>query len=91
MISLDSVPIPCSGFTVREIGDEIIFIAEDGDELHTLDEVGCFIWKNIDGKNSLMTILNSICKEYDVEKSKAELDLKVFVLKLKDKGIIDFK
>ncbi len=89
MISLDSVPMPCSGFTVREIGDEIIFIAEDGDELHTLDEVGCFIWKNIDGNCSLMTILDRICNEYEVEKSRAVKDLEEFILKLNEKGLID--
>jgi len=88
MVSLETVPVAVDKYTVREIADETIFMADEGDELHTLDEVGSFIWKAIDGNKSLLTILNEICDEYDVERDVAENDLKKFISELTDKGIL---
>ena len=88
MVTLDNIPVPCDGFAIRELGNEIIFIADAGDELHSLDETGTFIWRNIDGSNSLSIILESICDEYEVERSRAEKDLKKFIRKLKEKGLV---
>ncbi len=88
MINPDDILVPCKGFAVRELGDEIIFIAEEGDEMHTLDEIGSSIWRNIDGKCSVMSILDSICKEYSVERSIAERDLIRFIEELMQKKIL---
>ena len=88
MVSLETVPVAVDKYTVREIADETIFMADEGDELHTLDEVGSFIWKAIDGNKSLLTILNEICDEYDVERNVAENDLMNFINGLAEKGII---
>ena len=90
-MNMDNIPVPCDGFAIRDLGDEIIFVAETGDEMHSLDETGMFIWKNIDGGNSLLTILNKICKEYEVEKTVAENDLKEFIHELLNKGILTLK
>ncbi len=88
MVSLETVPVAVDKYTVREIADETIFMADEGDELHTLDEVGSFIWKAIDGNKSLLTILNEICDEYDVERDKAKNDLMNFIGELAEKGIL---
>lgn len=88
MVSLETVPVAVDKYTVREIADETIFMADEGDELHTLDEVGSFIWKAIDGNKSLLIILNEICDEYDVERDVAENDLKKFIGELTEKGIL---
>jgi len=88
MVSLETVPVAVDKYTVREIAEETIFMADEGDELHTLDEVGSFIWKAIDGNKSLLTILNEICDEYDVERTVAENDLMKFINELAEKGIV---
>ena len=88
MVSLETVPVAVDKYTVREIADETIFMADEGDELHTLDEVGSFIWKAIDGNKSLLSILNELCDEYDVERNVAENDLMNFISDLAEKGIL---
>ncbi len=88
MITLDSIPVPVNGLCVRELGDTIIIITEKGDELHSLDETGGFIWQQINGSAPVRDILENICQEYNVERTRAEHDLSLFLESLKDKNLI---
>jgi hypothetical protein len=88
MIHTDTIPVPAKGLSVRELGDAIIIINENGDEIHTLDEVGSFIWQTIDGRCSFNDILAKLCGEYEVEKPTAEEDLRKFLELLKEKKLI---
>lgn len=88
MINLESILIPCEGFCVREIGDEIIILPKDGSKLHNINEAGRFIWNKIDGKVNLAAILKSLCEEYEVDESLAEKDLLLFADGLLLKGIV---
>ncbi len=90
MENLGVVPVPAEGLTIRQIGNETIILTEEGEELHTLDETGTFVWKAIDGKKSLSRILDLICLEYEVTHEGARDDLIVFLEALKGKGIISF-
>jgi len=91
MVNLDMIPVPGDSFCVREIGEETIFLAESGDELHCLDEVGTFIWKAIDGQRSLADILDRVCDEYEVSREAAQRDLTRFIRELAEKGIVTLK
>jgi len=90
MENLGAVPVPAEGLTVRQIGKETIILTEAGQELHTLDETGTFVWSAIDGKKSLSQILDLICVECEVTHERARDDMFVFVEALKGKGIISF-
>lgn len=88
MENLGAVPTPAEGLTVRQIGNETIILTGAGEELHTLDETGTFVWRAIDGKKNLNQILDLICAEYEVTHGRARNDLIMFVEALKEKGII---
>ena len=88
MIHTDTIPVPVKGLSVRELGDAIIIINENGDEMHSLDEVGSFIWQTIDGRCSFNDILARLCGEYEVKKPTAEEDLRKFLTLLMDKKLI---
>jgi len=88
MIHTDTIPIPIKGLSVRELGNAIIIINENGDEMHSLDEVGSFIWQTIDGTSSFKDILAKLCGEYEVEKPTAEEDLRKFLTLLNEKKLI---
>ena len=90
MKNLGAVPVQAEGLTVRQIGKETIILTDAGEELHTLDENGTFVWSAIDGKKSLSQILDLICVEYEVAHERARDDLVVFVEALKGKDIISF-
>jgi hypothetical protein len=88
MLTLDSVPVPVGSFCVREIDDETIFLGESGVEIHSINTVGTFIWKAIDGVRTLGGILDRLCDEYQVARETAERDLLRFVHALEQKGIV---
>lgn len=88
MENLGAVPVQNDSLTIRQIGKETIILTEEGEELHTLDETGTFIWLAIDGKKSLGQILDMLCAEYDVTYDRAKEDLLVFTETLMNKGII---
>jgi hypothetical protein len=90
MKDLSAVPVPAEGLTVKRIGKETIILTESGEELHTLDETGTFVWSAIDGKRTLRQILDILCTEYDVNREKAQKDLLLFVEALGEKEIVRF-
>ena len=88
MTSLQAIPRVNSDFTVRDVGDEMIFISSKGDMLHTLDSVGAFIWRNVDGKRSVNDILHILLESYDVVVATAEKDLIRFFDELEQKNLV---
>ena len=76
-----------SHFATRIVGSELILVPvkkniADMDELFTLNEVGSFIWTNINGQNSIEDIVSKIAEEFEVEESTAKTDLEEFLKKL---------
>jgi len=69
----------------------MIFLAPQGDRVHSLDEMGSSIWEMVDGDRNLAEILEKICGEYEVETSVAEADLLIFMDGLLIKELISFK
>ena len=90
MKNLSAVPVPAAGLTVKQIGTETIILTESGEQLHTLDQTGTYVWSEIDGKKSLGQILDGICDEYDVSRERAQADLIEFIGALEEKQIIIF-
>jgi hypothetical protein len=86
--TLQSIPAANPAFTVRDIGDETVIISEKGDMLHTLNEVGTAIWRNIDGKRSVQELLGLLLGEFDVPETKARGDILGFLKELESKEII---
>ena len=88
MNELEAVPVPAEDLTVRRIGKETIILTISGEELHTLDETGTFVWSAIDGRTPLFRILDAVCLEYKVNRRTAGKDLLAFIMALQEKGII---
>jgi pyrroloquinoline quinone biosynthesis protein D len=87
---IERIPEQSREFTVRDIGDETIFISEKGDKLHTLNDVGSFIWRSIDGKRSVGEIVNLLMDEYDVPLETAREDTERFLTDLEKQGIVHY-
>ncbi len=89
MLSPSTILTARDAFVVRQIGDETIFLSEDGEQIHMLDEVGTFIWNSIDGNRSVKDILDRLCAEFEVSADVAEHDLLEFVGELAGKGMVE--
>ena len=78
MVALDNILAHNPDCPVREIGDGLIIMAPQGETTHSLENIGAFIWNEIDGTKDLAAILVAILASYDVDKATAEADLLQF-------------
>ena len=89
VIAMTSVYSRNEDCPVREIGDGLVIMAPAGDVTHSLEDIGAFIWRQLDGKMSLDGVLEAITTEYEVERGVAETDLLVFINELLSTNIIN--
>ena len=80
-------------FVFRKIGDEMILVpiknnVGDMGSIYNFNELAAFVWENLDGKDRLQDIKNSIVEEFEVSAQQAEEDLCEFVDDLKEIGAI---
>jgi hypothetical protein len=88
MIAMASVFARNEDCPVREIGDGLVIMAPAGDVTHSLEDIGAFIWRQLDGALDLDAVLDAIEREYDVERDVAAADLQIFVSELLAADII---
>jgi len=76
-----------SNFASRNVGGELVLVPiknniADMKKLITLNEVGAFIWENIDDKNSVKDIANLVMAEFDTDIETAQKDTLDFLEQL---------
>lgn len=74
-------------FATRLVGNELILVpikskVMDMNELFTLNEVGCFIWEQINEYNTEMDIVGAVISEFDVDEQMARKDVSSFLSRL---------
>ena len=77
----------------RDIAGETIIVpvknnVGDLNSIYTLNEIGTFIWRLIDGATSTTQIVNAICEEYDVQSEEAEKDVVTLTSSLEAAGLV---
>ena len=87
-MELTNVFAPAESCPVREVGDGFVILATDGETTHSLDGLGAFIWKRLDGQRDLASVLADIVAEYDVPTDTATRDLLEFMAALHEAGLI---
>lgn len=73
---------------VREIGSGFVIMAPTGDTTHSLEDLGAFIWRHLDGEKDLQSIQEDITREYEVDEKTARNDLIAFITQLQEAGLI---
>jgi hypothetical protein len=76
-----------SQFATRLVGKELIIVPLKGsvldmNELFTLNEVGSFIWEQINGINTENDIVKAVSEEFDVDDQVSRKDVSDFLLRL---------
>jgi hypothetical protein len=77
----------------RRIEDEVILVpirqnVADLGSIHTLNDVGAFIWEQIDGHRTIVEIVALMVKEFEVTEDEADKDLVEFIQQLSAIGAI---
>ena len=87
-MELTDVLIPAESCPVREVGEGFVILAADGETTHSLDGLGAFIWRRLDGQRDLAAVLADVVAEYDVPADTATRDLLDFAAALTDSGLV---
>jgi hypothetical protein len=71
-------------FVYRRIEDETILVpikdnVGDMGSIYNLNEIGAFIWEQLNGERNLEAVKDKILEEYEVSSQKAEADLNEFI------------
>jgi hypothetical protein len=90
MNSFDRIPVRNPEYGVRDVDEETVFLSPAGDEIHSLDAVGTFIWRQIDGRCTVADILTALVAEYEVAEPEARVDLIEFIDELAARKLITF-
>ena len=80
-------------FILREIAGEYILVPTGETTLNfngliTVNELGKFIWENLESSKDEEDLLHKILEEYEVEEKEAKEDLDEFLDKLRQVDII---
>lgn len=83
-----------NGFAKREIAGSYIVVpvgkeASEFNGMITLNESGSFFWDCLQNDTTFDDAIEKTTSEYDVEKSRAEEDLKKFITMLKENNLLD--
>lgn len=86
---LSSILAAKTGYTSKTIGDETILIpisnnVADMGAILNLNEVGTFIWQQINENSTMQSLLQDIINEFEVDSAVAEKDLRDFLETLHD-------
>ena len=87
-MNFDSVYTQNHKCPVRNIGDGLVIMAPSGDTTHSLEDIGAFIWNQLDGKRTLKDVLDAILTDYDIDEETAQEDLTSFIAQMQTAGLI---
>jgi hypothetical protein len=76
------------GIAERVIDGRTFLVTTADNYLHRLNEVGTHIWALLHDRRTVGEIIDSIVKEYEVDREVAERDCYAFLQALRDKGIV---
>ncbi len=72
----------------RVVDGRAVVVVIDEQALHTLNDVGTYVWSRADGR-SVSAIVEELVEEYDVERPRATEDVMQFVEQLVRLGALD--
>jgi len=72
----------------QEVDGEMVLLDMNSENYFGLDEVGTSIWQSIQENTDRSEVFKSLLVQYDVVEEVLENDLKVFVEKLQENGLV---
>ena len=82
--------LPCERTASRVIDGKAVVITIDSNELHVFNAVGTRVWQLCDGR-SLDAVVDEIVREFEVERERAEADVRAFAEQLLAIGALEIQ
>lgn len=81
-IDFDTIVVANQDCPVREVGPGLVIMDPAGTATHSLDEVGAFLWRLLDGHRNLGQVVDELVAGYEVEPERAAADVQAFLAQL---------
>ena len=91
MLSLDACILKSGKIPWRIIEQEAILVDVKGGNVMQMNEVGAFIWSQINGEKSARRIIDSVCEAFEADKDRIKKDTLEFLSELLKRRIIKVK
>ena len=72
----------------QELDGQAVVVVPARREMHELDEVATFLWRELERDRSAAELVEALCGEFEVEPSRAEGDVRDFLARLEEKGLV---
>jgi len=76
------------GLPFQEIDGQAVVVVPSRREMHELDETATFLWRELERERSVAELVGALCGEFEVEPDRAEKDVRAFVARLEEKGMV---
>ncbi len=82
------------GFIIRQVGGEhvVVPVGERSKEFHgmiNMNQTGAFLWRFFSEEHTLEEGIDALCKEYQVDRERAETDVNRFIDVLQRNGFTE--
>lgn len=72
----------------QEIDGRAVIVVPARRELHELDEVATFLWAQLASPRTAAELVAAVCADYDVDEARAAKDVRAFLDRLDEKGLL---
>ena len=72
----------------QELEGQAVVVVPSRREMHELDEVATFLWRELDRSRSVAELVEALCGEFEVGPAEAERDVRAFAARLEEKGLV---
>jgi Fe-S cluster biosynthesis and repair protein YggX len=91
MINLNSIPAPIPTVASRILEGEAVLVHPGQGKVKVLNELGAEIWQRLDGKRTLLEIVEALFKRYHVDRTVLEQDVIRFVQGLHERDLVSIE
>jgi hypothetical protein len=76
------------GITVQAVGDEMVVLDQDNDQIHQLNATASIILSHCDGERSDLMIADELVRQFDIDKSVAINDVQNVLVQLRELELV---
>ena len=87
-LTTDSLISQTEELVASEIDGETVMMSIENGKYYGLDNIGSFIWEQIESPVSVSDLMDMILLDYDIDRETCERDVMAFLKKLYDDDII---
>ncbi len=72
----------------QEFEGQVVIVVPSRREMHQLDEAGTFLWNCLREARDVPELVEALCGEFEVDRDRAEKDVRAFVAEFGEKGLV---